>query len=62
MKRWFSILLLLCALALVAGAGFWGFRSSAAQENPNIEAPNTVAAATCDVQQSVTAPGNLVNA
>lgn len=61
MKRWNFILILVCILALVAGAGYWGFRSSAAQANSNVEAPNTVAATICDVQQSVTAPGNLAN-
>jgi multidrug efflux pump subunit AcrA (membrane-fusion protein) len=61
MKRWYSILLLLCILALVAAAGFWGFRSSAAQDNLTVEAPTTVAAEICDVQQSVTAPGKLAN-
>ncbi len=60
-KRWNFILILVCILALVGGAGYWGVRSSAAQANSNVDAPNTVAATTCDVQQSVTAPGSLVN-
>ncbi len=61
MKRWVIILLSFVGLAIVTAAGYWGFRSSAAQNEPTAEVPTTVAATTCDVQQSVTAPGNLVN-
>ena len=61
MKRWPFILLFIGAVALVAGAGYWGFRSSGAPSDPVVEAPQTVTVAACDVQQSVVAPGNLVN-
>jgi RND family efflux transporter MFP subunit len=54
--------MILFALLLLAGtgaAGYLGYRSSR-QETAAIEAPPTVAAVTCDVQKTVTAPGNLV--
>ncbi|HNB53804.1 MAG TPA: HlyD family efflux transporter periplasmic adaptor subunit, partial [Anaerolineales bacterium] len=60
MKR--TLLIILFILILVAGAGYYGFRTSAPEPTaPVIQAPETVAAAICNVSQSVAAPGKLVN-
>ncbi len=60
MKR--TIFLILFILILVIGAGYYGFTTTAPEPTPTvIEAPETVAVATCDVTQSVAAPGKLVN-
>ena len=60
MKR--TLLLILIILPLIAGAGYYGFRTTTPDPTtPIIEAPETVAVTTCDVTQSVAAPGKLVN-
>jgi len=46
-------------LLIVSAAGYAGFATT--KEEPTVEAPQTVAVATCDVEQSVSAPGNVVN-
>lgn len=56
------ILLLVLGLAAVGAAGYFGFQSSPSQAAPPTQAaPKTVAVTTCDVEQSVTAPGKLIN-
>ncbi len=55
------ILLLLLGVGVVCAAGYFGFRSSPAQAVPTQVIPKTVAVSTCDVEQSVTAPGKLIN-
>ncbi len=60
MKR--NLLLIGFIAAVIAAAGYYGFRSSAPEpEDPVAEAPQTVPVAVCDVSQSVAAPGKLVN-
>ena len=60
MKR--TLFLSLFIIVLVAGAGYYGFYTTAPEpDTPTIEAPETVAASICDVSQSVAAPGKLVN-
>jgi len=60
MKR--TLFLTLFILSLVGGAGYYGFRTNTPEPtDPVIEAPETVAAEVCDVTQSVSAPGKLVN-
>ena len=44
---------------IISAAGYAGFATT--KEDPAVEAPPTVAVATCDVEQSVSAPGNVVN-
>src|SRR5262245_44904248 len=44
----------------IGTAGYYGF-SSSAQQPPTPEAPQTVAITKCNVQQTVTAPGELHN-
>lgn len=55
------ILLLVLGLVGVGAAGYFGFQSSPQQVQPTQAAPKTVAVHTCDVEQSVTAPGKLIN-
>jgi multidrug efflux pump subunit AcrA (membrane-fusion protein) len=53
------ILFVLILIATVGGAGYFGFNSTK-QPEPT-PTPQTVSVTTCDVEQTVTAPGNLVN-
>ena len=56
------ILLIVLGLAAVGVAGYFGFQSGPTQAAvPTQAAPKTVAVTTCDVEQSVTAPGKLMN-
>jgi HlyD family secretion protein len=61
MRRTWLLAVMLAAIGLVAAAGYWGFHSSHAQAEQTPPAPPTVSVTTCDVQQSVSAPGSLVN-
>jgi len=61
MKRVWIGLSGLLIVALVVGAGYWGFASQQSTLAEAPVAPLTVTAAKCDVQQTVTAPGSLVN-
>jgi HlyD family secretion protein len=61
MKRAGLLFLIIAVLGVVAGAGYWGYQSSRAEVEQPPQAPPTVPVTTCDVQQSVTAPGKLVN-
>jgi HlyD family secretion protein len=62
MKRWSIILSILLALAVVGGAGYLGARSVRGEATPAVQAPTTVEVTRGDVQQTVTAPGELVGA
>jgi multidrug efflux pump subunit AcrA (membrane-fusion protein) len=62
MKRVWIILGSLLAAAVIGTAGYLGFRSSQPQAEQTPQAPETVKVAVCDVTQTVTAPGNAVNA
>jgi RND family efflux transporter MFP subunit len=55
------IFISILALALIGAAGYFGFKSSPTQVTPTVVVPKTVAVTTCDVEQTVTAPGKLVN-
>jgi len=56
-----NIFLVIFTLAIIGGAGYFGF-SSTVQPTPTAPpAPKTVAVTTCDVDQTVTAPGTLIN-
>jgi multidrug efflux pump subunit AcrA (membrane-fusion protein) len=54
------IIFVLIAILFVGAAGYVGFASTKAPE-PTRSAPQTVSATACDVKQTVTAPGNLMN-
>lgn len=60
MKRWFYFLLVVVALAVIGGAGYWGYRSPQTAVPTPPTAPVTIAVTQGDVQQTVTAPGQLV--
>jgi len=60
MKRWSIILSLVLGLALVGGAGYLGARSVQSQATPAVQVPTTVEVTRGDVQQTVTAPGQLI--
>lgn len=59
MKKTIPVLLVI--FSLVGGAGYLGFRSNQPEPTGTPQAPSTVPAAICDVTQSVSAPGNLIN-
>jgi membrane fusion protein, macrolide-specific efflux system len=53
------ILFALVGILIISGAGYFGFASSNTPEPT--PTPQTVSVTLCDVEQTVTAPGNLVN-
>ncbi|HLO29421.1 MAG TPA: efflux RND transporter periplasmic adaptor subunit [Anaerolineales bacterium] len=53
------ILFSLVCIAVISTAGYFGF--STTKEPEATPTPQTVSVTTCDVEQTVTAPGNLVN-
>jgi len=59
-KRWVISIILILSLALVGGAGYMGFQSSRPKANKTMQAPPTVPVTRGDVQQTVTAPGQLI--
>ncbi len=62
MKRIWVIVSILAGIVVIGGAGYLGMRSSQPAETPSApEIPNTVEVNRCDVEQSVTAPGTVVN-
>ena len=61
MKRIWIFFALCAAIAFVGSAGYLGLRSTQAQGTVTPEAPSTIAVAVCDVEQTITAPGELVN-
>ena len=54
------ILISIVSVLVIGAAGYYGFAASA-QEPPTPQAPQTATVALCDVQQTVTAPGELHN-
>lgn len=59
MNKTAIILFVLAAILVMGGAGYYGF--STVQTPTPTPAPQTVSVTSCDVEQTVTAPGNLVN-
>src|SRR6187200_713049 len=53
------ILFSLIGILIISAAGYLGFSTSRVPEP--VPTPQTVSVAQCDVEQTVTAPGNLVN-
>src|SRR5688572_16809675 len=62
MKPWLIVVLIVVTLAVIAGAGYLGSRSMAGAEEQTPQAPVTVAVTQGEIQQTVTAPGQLVGA
>ena len=60
MKSRTILLISIVSLLVIGAAGYYGF-SASAQEPPRPQAPQTAPVTTCDVQQSVEAPGELDN-
>ncbi|WP_420643315.1 HlyD family efflux transporter periplasmic adaptor subunit [Candidatus Leptofilum sp.] len=60
MKRWMIIVAAMLGLAVVGGAGYWGYVSQQTAVPTTPSAPVTIAATQGDVQRTVTAPGQLV--
>lgn len=58
MKTWMLLLIAILIVALVGGAGYLGSRSARVEATP--EAPTTAAVTRGDVQQTVTAPGQVI--
>lgn len=59
MNRRAIVLFALIGVLIISAAGYYGFASSKTPEPT--PAPQTVSVTQCDVEQTVTAPGNLVN-
>src|SRR5215211_6377775 len=53
------IIVSIVSMLIIGAAGYYGF--AGAQELPAPDVPQTAAVAVCDVQQTVTAPGELHN-
>jgi RND family efflux transporter MFP subunit len=60
-KRWHIILIGVLALAGTLGIGYLGYQSSRPKTTSQIQAPPTTAVSRCTVQQSINAPGSVVN-
>jgi HlyD family secretion protein len=60
-KRWMFIPIIVGVVALVVGAGYLGSRSVQAEDGNESPQPQTVPVTRGDVQQTVTAPGQLVS-
>jgi RND family efflux transporter MFP subunit len=61
MKRIWIVLGIILGIVVVGGAGYLGFRSTRPEVPAAPQAPETVSVDRCDVEQSVTAPGSVVN-
>lgn len=61
MKRLGLILLAILGVMVIGTAGYFGFQGGPAQAAATPQAPQTIAVTTCDVKQTVTAPGVLDN-
>jgi RND family efflux transporter MFP subunit len=59
MKPWLIILIIVIALITIVGAGYLGFRGATVTNSATPQAPVTIPVTRGDVQQTVTAPGQL---
>jgi HlyD family secretion protein len=55
------IFISLAVLAVIGAAGYFGFHQSEPGQETAIPAPQTIPVSTCDVNQTIYAPGRLVN-
>ncbi len=60
MKKWYLWLIIPLVIAIIGGAGYLGAQSGQVEASDTPQAPTTVAVTRGDVQQTVTAPGQLV--
>lgn len=61
MSRWIAGLVVVLALGLIGGAGYWGFQRARPATSSTVVAPPTVPVTRGDVQQTITAPGQMVS-
>jgi RND family efflux transporter MFP subunit len=61
MKRIWIILAVLLGIIVIGAAGYFGYRSSKPDVLNAPQAPETTTVTRCDVEQSVTAPGSVIN-
>jgi RND family efflux transporter MFP subunit len=61
MKRIWIVLGIILGVIVIGVAGYLGFRSSKPKVQTTPQVPETVTVNRCDVEQSVTAPGSVVN-
>ncbi len=61
MKKIWIVMIALLSLGLVAAAGYYGFDSSQPKAVSTPQPPTTIPVTVCDVEQTITAPGSLVN-
>jgi RND family efflux transporter MFP subunit len=61
MKRIWIVLGIILGIIIIGAAGYLGFRSTKPEAQTAPKAPDTVTVNRCDVEQSVTAPGSVVN-
>lgn len=60
MKTWLTILAIVLIIGIIGGAGYLGLRNGPAEAGSTPQAPVTVPVTRGDVQQTVTAPGQVV--
>ncbi|HZU85880.1 MAG TPA: efflux RND transporter periplasmic adaptor subunit [Anaerolineaceae bacterium] len=61
MKRWLIAVLIIVSLGLVAGIGYLGYQSAQPPAATPIAEPPTVQVTRCTVDQTISAPGSVVN-
>ena len=61
MKRTWIVLGVILGIIVIGAVGYLGFRSSEPKAQINQKIPATVNAKRCNVEQSVTAPGSVIN-
>jgi multidrug efflux pump subunit AcrA (membrane-fusion protein) len=61
MKRWVVAVLIVVSVGLVAGLGYLGYQSAQPPAATVIPEPSTVKVTRCTVDQTISAPGSVVN-
>ena len=61
MKRIWIVVGIIAGVIIVGMAGYFGFRNNSPKSSPAVQAPQTASVTRCDVLQSVTATGNVIN-
>jgi len=61
MKRIWIVIGIIVGVIVIGMAGYLGFSSSSPKASSGVQAPQTATVTKCDVNQSVTAPGSVVN-
>lgn len=61
MKRIWIVVCIVVGAIVITAAGYFGFRSTKPEDDNIPQSPDTTVVDTCDVEQSVTAPGSVTN-